>query len=337
MAKSCHRGILQCISSLKRTKNYSPLCISSRAYAGVKSVQDEKIPQIFDRKTKRIQKDFFSSLSGDSDVYEYVKNGIAYQIADRIADVSREFPLALDLGCGRGFVSRHLTKEDTVETIIQSDISKTSVENCHPSEITTMSLVVDEEQVPLRQNVFDLVTSSLSLHWVNDLPGCFKQVLRVLKPDGCFIGAVFGGDTLFELRCSIQLAEMEREGGMAPHISPFIQGHELANLLIRSGFNLVTVDADQIIVNYPSMFEVMCDVQGMAENSCLHKRKPLHRDTIIAASSIYKAMYANDDNTVPATYQIFYLIGWKPDKSQPKPLERGSTPKGFNVPKGEKK
>ena len=38
------------------------------------------------------------------------------------------------------------------------------------------------------------------------------EIKRVLKPDGCFIGAVMGMDTLFELRCSFQLAETEREG-----------------------------------------------------------------------------------------------------------------------------
>ena len=38
------------------------------------------------------------------------------------------------------------------------------------------------------------------------------QVLRVLKPDGVFLGAMFCGDTLYELRCSLQLAELERNG-----------------------------------------------------------------------------------------------------------------------------
>ena len=55
-------------------------------------------------------------------------------------------------------------------------------------------------------------TSSHSLHWVNDLPRALSEVCRVLKPDAPLIGAMFAGDTLFELRCSLQLAELEREG-----------------------------------------------------------------------------------------------------------------------------
>lgn len=65
--------------------------------------------------------------------------------------------------------------------------------------------------------------SSLSLHWVNDLPGLFAAVKRCLKPDGMFIASMYGGETLFELRSSLQLAEVERKGGIAPHISPFTQ------------------------------------------------------------------------------------------------------------------
>ena len=46
---------------------------------------------------------------------------------------------------------------------------------------------------------------------VNDFSVAF-QVHNSLKNDGAFLGGMFGGDTLYELRVSLQLAEMEREG-----------------------------------------------------------------------------------------------------------------------------
>lgn len=67
------------------------------------------------------------------------------------------------------------------------------------------------------------------------------QIHYVLKPDGVFVGAMFGGDTLYELRCSLQLAETEREGGFSPHISPFTAVNDLGHLLGRAGFNTLTV------------------------------------------------------------------------------------------------
>ena len=88
-------------------------------------------------------------------------------------------------------------------------------------------------RLPFENESVDLVTSCLSAHWVNNLPGLFKEVQRILKKDGVFIGALFGGDTLFELRCALQMAELEREGGFASHVSPFVQVQDLGNLLNR--------------------------------------------------------------------------------------------------------
>ncbi|XP_025942350.1 arginine-hydroxylase NDUFAF5, mitochondrial isoform X3 [Apteryx rowi] len=116
------------------------------------------------------------------------------------------------------------------------------------TEIPTVSVVADEEFLPFKEDTFDLVVSSLSLHWVNDLPRAFREIHQVLKPDGVFIGAMFGGDTLYELRCSLQLAELEREGGFSPHVSPFTAVSDLGHLLSRAGFNTLTVDTDEIQV-----------------------------------------------------------------------------------------
>lgn len=161
---------------------------------------------------------------------------------------------------------------------------------------------------------------------MNDLPGCFKQINMALKDDGVFIGAMFGGDTLFELRTSLQLAELEREGGFGPHVSPFTEPSDVADLLRRAGFALMTVDLDEIVVNYPSMYEILYDLKGMGESNCAWNSKPsLHRDTLQAASAIYKDRYGcRTDNSVPCTFQIIHMIGWKPDPSQQKPLPRGS-------------
>lgn len=104
--------------------------------------------------------------------------------------------------------------------------------------------------------------SCLSLHWVNDLPKAFKQILESLKEDGVFLAAVFGGDTLYELRSALQLAEQERLGGLSPHISPFTEIRDVGSLLTRAGFSMLTIDTDEIVVNYPSVFELMWDLKG---------------------------------------------------------------------------
>uniref|UniRef100_A0A6I8N686 Arginine-hydroxylase NDUFAF5, mitochondrial n=1 Tax=Ornithorhynchus anatinus TaxID=9258 RepID=A0A6I8N686_ORNAN len=214
---------------------------------------------LFDRELKRKQKDW-AARQPDCVQYDYLREEVGGQVADRVYDIARDFPLALDVGSGRGYIAQHLNKE-TVGKFFQVDISKNALKNAVKTEISTVSVLADEEFLPFKENTFDLVVSSLSLHWVNDLPRAFKQIHEVLKPDGVFIGAMFGGDTLYELRCSLQLAELEREGGFSPHVSPFTAVNDIGHLLGRAGFNTLTVDTDEIQVNFPGMFEVMEDLQ----------------------------------------------------------------------------
>lgn len=63
---------------------------------------------IFDRETKRKQKNFTCS-NADFKQFEYVKEEVGYRMVDRVFDIKRTFDKVLDLGCQRGYVSRHLT------------------------------------------------------------------------------------------------------------------------------------------------------------------------------------------------------------------------------------
>lgn len=207
--------------------------------------QKADMMNIFDRKAKRLQRDR-AAMQSDANVYQYLREEIGFRVADRVFDIRRRFNVAVDLGCGLGYVGQHLDKE-AVEVLFQCDISGEMVRSCSHSkndsttDIKLFNIVADEEFLPFRPDSLDLVVSSLSLHWVNDIPGAFRQIHDALKNDGAFIAALFGGDTLFELRCSLQLSELEREGGFAPHISPFAEVRDIGSQLTLCGFKLLTV------------------------------------------------------------------------------------------------
>ena len=55
----------------------------------------------------------------------------------------------------------------------------------------------------IADNSVDLVTSCLAMHWINDLPGLFREVQRILKPDGVFIGGI---DNAMQVRLIVQLS-----------------------------------------------------------------------------------------------------------------------------------
>ncbi|KAF7302071.1 hypothetical protein MIND_00773800 [Mycena indigotica] len=299
--------------------------------------------QVFDRNAKRLQKDR-AALRESSRTVDYVRDEVADRMMERFMDIKRTFNTVLDLGSGSGHFTKLLELGKTQKSIMV-DNSKNSLFRDPTSdfEVEVERIHGDEERLLeiIKPNSQEAIVSCLSLHWVNDLPGTLIQIREALQPDGLFLGAMFGGDTLFELRTSLQLAEQEREGGIAPHVSPMTETRDISNLMGRAGFSLLTVDVDEVKVAYPSMWDLMDDLGAMGEgNAILGPRRALRRDTIAAASAIYSALHGLDDGTVPATFQIIYMassllvcrinemnilqIGWKPAPNQPQPLQRGT-------------
>uniref|UniRef100_A0A914UKS4 Arginine-hydroxylase NDUFAF5, mitochondrial n=1 Tax=Plectus sambesii TaxID=2011161 RepID=A0A914UKS4_9BILA len=305
----------------------SKLVTSQRIFASTKTVGGAGV-KVFDRGVKLQQREW-AAAQDEFDVVQYVKEEIGYRVADKIYDLTQFSPVCLDIGCGAGHIAPHVFKEN-VGCLIQADMSASLVGRSNVSEeVPTLKVVCDEELVPFRANSIDLIVSSLSAHWINDLPTWFRRCYEVLRPDSVMIGAMFSGDTLFELRCSLQLAEIERLGGVGSHISPFAQVQDIGSLMNRAGFDMITLDSDELVVGYPDMFALMYDLQGMGESSAAHRRSPhLRRDVLIAADAIYKEMYGKE-GSCSASFQTLSFIGWKPGPKMPKPAKRGSQTASF--------
>ncbi len=249
----------------------------------------------------------------------------AARLGDRLFDVTRDFPLALDLGCHTGQLGAELHGHPKVGRLLQCDFSagmarEAMAANAQPT------FIADEEALPVAEGSLDLVVSNLSLHWVNDLPGAFTQVRRALKPDGLFLCTLFGGETLRELRIALMEAETEATGGVTPRVSPFVDVRDAGNLLTRAGFALPVADADAVTVTYADMFKLMADLRAMAETNTVieRSRKPTPRAVFLRAAQIYAERFANPAQRITATFQLVTLTAWAPHQSQQKPLRPGS-------------
>lgn len=329
--------------TLARACRATPCRPSTRSYAF--TAAGAPIQQVFNRHTKWLQKERAAANVEESRIADYLKDEVAARLCERLLDISRTYPRVLDLGANSCNIARALVRPDLdshpdmsspplasrIGELVAADSSETllyrDADLPFNAEINmTRHVIPDEETLPFDANSFDLVLSSLSLHWINDLVGLLGQVNNILKPDCAFVGAMFGGDTLFELRTSIQLAEQERRGGISPHVSPLADVRDVGSLLQRVGFKMVGVDVDDIVVDYPDIFALMQDLQAMGEGNAVLGREmgPIQRDVLLAADAIYRELHGNEDGTIPATFRNIYMIGWKESENQAKPLPRGS-------------
>lgn len=285
------------------------------------AVAETERPEIFDRRLLALRRARalarLATSSGDAD---FLLAHAAADLGERLAAVSRDFPLALDLGGHRGHVSTALAASGRVGTVLRADLL---VED---RAVPGAALVADDAVPPFADASLDLVASALSLHLVNDLPGALIQIRRALRPDGLFLANLLGGDTLFELKDAFLLAELETLGGATPRVAPFADTRALGALLQRAGFALPVADVDRLTVRYGDMFALMRDLRAMGAANMLtdRSRKPLPRATLARAAQIYGERHADPDGRIRATFDLVSLSGWAPHESQQKPLKPGS-------------
>lgn len=273
---------------------------------------------LFDRRLVRLHRE---RAAARLEEHDFLFREVAARLVDRLEDTTRHFTTALDLGCHGGELGQLLAARERVGSIVAVDLSPGMARRAG-----VLAAAADEETLPFADSTFDLVLSNLSLHWANDLPGALIQVRRALKPDGLFLAAMLGGETLRELRGSLLAAEIETEGGAGPRVSPFADLRDAGALLQRAGLALPVVDRDEIIVTYPSALALMRDLRGMGETNAVHGRRRglSRRTTLLRAAALYEERFASADGRIPATFQIIYLTGWNPHPSQQKALRPGS-------------
>lgn len=270
---------------------------------------------LFDRRTLRLRRNRAAATMRDNN---FLHREIADRLVDRLRDIKRGFSSALDLGAGHGATRFDPQPGFTVSADLSARLLRAA-------DLST-AVAADEEFLPFADGAFDLIASTLSLHWVNDLPGALLQIRRALKPDGLFLAAILGGDTLIELRRAFLDAEAETTGGTSPRTSPVADVADAGSLLQRAGFALPVVDTDTLTVTYPDMFALMRDLRGMGETNAVavRSRRFLRRDTLFAAAAKYQELYADADGRIPATFQIIWMTGWAPHADQQQPLRPGS-------------
>ena len=186
--------------------------------------------------------------------------------------------------------------------------------------------IPDDDTLDAEPGAHDLVIHAMALHWASDPVGQLIQSRRALRPDGLFLGCLFAGDTLTELRAALTAAESRTTGGLSPRIAPMAEIRDLGGLLQRAGLALPVADTDRVTVTYASPRALMHDLRGMGEGNALDQRlrRPTRRAVIEAAEQAYVAAHATPDGRVPATFEIIHLSGWAPAPDQPQPLRPGS-------------
>jgi len=248
--------------------------------------------------------------------YAVLQNEVCHRLLEKLDVVKINPEYILDAGAGTGAALPDLFERYKKAQLVALDISENMLAQSarHGSLLRTPHLVcANIESLPFADNTFDLVFSSLSLQWCNNLNAAFLEARRVLKPGGLFVFATFGPDTLKELRTS--WASVDE----ASHVNQFIDMHDIGDALLHDQFAEPVMEAEIITVTYDTVDEIMHDLKAIGANVTVKKS----HDTAggLSGKSVLKRVRQSyeqfrKDDVLPVSYEIIYGHAWKPTLEQ---------------------
>ena len=253
--------------------------------------------RIFDRAAVRRHRD---RAAGTVDQVADVLRDAADRLLDRLDDTNRTFTDALDIG-GRGIVAPILRARGL--RVVSADVSPAMA-----ARNGGLAVAADEEFLPFAPGSFDLVVASLSLHWVNDLPGALIQIRHALRPGGLFLGSLPALGTLQDLRLALTETEADLSGGVAPRVSPFPDLRDCAHLLQRAGFTLPVADIEDIRLLYANKLTLLTDLRAAGEANAINQRSRSIPSRGLFPAALARMPMVGD--RLEAGLRLAVLTGW---------------------------
>jgi NADH dehydrogenase [ubiquinone] 1 alpha subcomplex assembly factor 5 len=246
---------------------------------------------IFDRKRYKLNKE---RAAKNFHKYSFLYDESSESIRERIADLRQKFNDAFVYGGFSGDIS-------DITNVIHADIIDKGD-----------NLVMDEENINIANEGFDLVVSNLSLHFVNDVETAIKSYKDILRPSGIFLGVFLGGNTLTELRQSMAAVDMKLFNGLGTHVIPMIDIKDAGRLVQKAGFKMPVADTEYVQVEYDNISQLYQDLKGMGQGNCLveNSKKYIGKTYFKSVEEEYRAKFSKGDK-ITATFELIAIIGKK--------------------------
>jgi len=267
----------------------------------VQTFDQQRVRRAFDRAADSYQQ--FAVLQAE----------VCNRLLEKLDVVKIKPQMILDAGTGTGSAIPSLFARYKKAQLITLDLSENMLKkaNQHGNFLRAPQAVCgDIEQLPFADNSFDLVFSSLSMQWCNDLNAALLEAKRVLKPGGLYVFTTFGPDTLKELRQSWSSIDAQH------HVNQFIDMHDIGDALLQDGFAEPVMEAEILTLTYDSVDALMHDLKAIGANVTANTLSGGHVKGLGGKAMLqhvrqnYEKFRQHD--VLPATYEVIYGHAWKP-------------------------
>lgn len=245
--------------------------------------------------------------------FAVLQHEVESRLLERLEYVREAPRVILDAGCGTGSATGELCRHFPEARVISLDWSLAMLNEAQqqPGSGRQSTLCADMHHIPLAMRSVDLVFSNLAVQWSSKLENLVSEFRRVLKPGGLLMFSSFGPDTLLELRAAWAEADQN------PHVSRFMDMHDVGDTLVRSGFAEPVMDMDLLTLEYPSVVDLMRELKAIgAHNAAAQRSRGLTgRKTFNTMLQAYETYRRGD--IYPASYEVIYGLAFGPREGQP--------------------
>lgn len=220
----------------------------------------------------------------------------------------------LDVGCGPG-AGAALRQRYPAAEVVALDLALPMLRMGIASG--NALVCADAQALPFADAAIDLVHSNLCLQWCEDPGLAIAEFRRVLRPGGVMLFSTFGPDTLKELRAAF--AEVDDQ----PHVSRFIDMHDIGDALLVTGFRDPVLEREDFMLTYADVPALMHELRAIgATNADSRRQRSLTgRGRLQRVAAAYERF--RRDGRLPASYEVVYAHAFAPEPGQPRRTPEG--------------
>ena len=263
---------------------------------------------------KREVRRAFSRAASRYDAAAVVQREVCKRMLEHLDYVRLQPQRILDAGSGIGWGGRQLSERYPQAGLIALDIAIGMLEAAKGTSSWWQKLFngsrqrfvcADVEAMPLASQSVEMVWSNLALQWCNDLPQTFRELHRVLRPEGLLMFSTFGPDTLRELRIAFDSVDGYN------HVNRFADMHDIGDMLVAAGFADPVMEMEKLTLTYDDVKAVMQDLRGIGAHNATAGRAPGMMGKVRWARIAQNYETLRRDGKLPATFEVIYGHAWK--------------------------
>lgn len=224
----------------------------------------------------------FGNAADHYDEHADLQRHVADQLARYLPALDKDARI-LEIGCGTGFLTRHLCGLYDGADVTISDLSSDMVALCESRYGQNgFSFRQMDGEVPDIDGKFDLIVSSLAFQWFVNIGEALERLKAMLKPEGQVLFSIIGPQSMREWKEALKKCDLP---------AGTLQGYE----------PVCFIDEERLSFHYETALECLNAIKRIGAHTPREGYSPLTLSQLRQATKVLQ-----DDYNASCRWQVFY-------------------------------